>query len=185
MKSKLTVNCGGMFSGKSSELQRQGERHLIANHKVAFVKPALDNRYADEEIVNHKGYSVKAISIEKSVDIFTTPGIITQDVICIDEVQFFDDAIVACINSLLKLGKVVYCSGLDMDYAGKPFRIVADLMAMADEVNKFQAVCSDCGDDAIFSHRLDSESTAVIELGEKDKYKPLCRACYYAQVGER
>lgn len=177
MKSKLVVNCGGMFSGKSTELMRQGERHMLAGHKVVFLKPQFDDRYSEDEIVNHKGQKVKAIGITPEDNILLMEDIQTADVILIDEVQFIDNIVIK-IECLLKQGKAIYCSGLDMDFLGKPFEIVANLMAMADEVNKFHAVCAHCGEDAVYSKKL-SDSTTRIELGEKDKYIPLCRNCYY------
>lgn len=177
MKSKLVINCGGMFSGKSTELMRQGERHMLAGHKVVFLKPQLDNRYAEDEIVNHKGQKVTAINITEQDNILLINDVMYADVILVDEVQFMSN-IVPKIECLLKHGKTIYCSGLDMDYLGKPFVTVSTLMAMADEINKFHAVCSHCGEDAVFSKKL-SKSQSRIELGEKDMYTPLCRKCYY------
>ena len=176
MKFKLVVNCGGMFSGKSTELMRQGERHMIAGHKVVFVKPLIDNRYSNDEIVNHKGQKVKAINVKDGKSLLQIKDITEADVILIDEVQFLDN-IVDAIKSLLQSKKTVYCSGLDMDFKGDPFETVATLMAMAEEVNKFHAVCNKCGEDALFSHKI-IDSNERIELGEKDIYIPLCRKCY-------
>jgi len=178
IRSKLILNVGSMFSGKSTELQRQGERHILAGHDVIFLKPDLDTRYGDNEIVNHKGVRVVAKSIPIDDDI---RNYIPQEkqVILIDEVQFFDTGIILDIARLLESGKMVYCSGLNLDYLGAPFEIVANLMAMADTVNNFHAVCSHCGEDAVFSAKLEANSTQRLELGEKDKYIPLCRECYY------
>lgn len=177
IRSKLIVNTGSMFSGKSTELQRQGERHIIAGHDVIFLKPDLDTRYGKNVIVNHKGDKVvaKPIPIDDNIRNYISPE---KQVVLIDEVQFFDTGIILDIARLLEQGKAVYCSGLDMDFMGEPFEVVANLMAMADEVNKFHAVCSSCGEDAVFSAKLNSDSSQRVELGEKDKYKPLCRECY-------
>lgn len=177
MKSKLVVNCGGMFSGKSTELIRQGERHMLAGHKVVFIKPQFDDRYSEDEIVNHKGQKVKALSITSNDNILLMEDVMSADVVLIDEVQFLSNIVIK-IECLLKQGKAIYCSGLDMDYLGKPFETVASLMALADEVNKFHAVCAHCGEDAVFSKKL-SDSTNRFDLGEKDKYIPLCRKCYH------
>lgn len=176
MKSRLVVNCGGMFSGKSTELMRQGERHMIAGHNVVFVKPLIDNRYSNDEIVNHKGQKVQAINIKHGKELLVTPSILKADVVLIDEVQFIPK-VVESIKDLLTINKMIYCSGLDMDYKGDPFEAVACLMAMAEEINKFHAVCNNCGEDALFSHKT-IESNQRIELGEKDIYIPLCRKCY-------
>ena len=49
----IEVICGPMFSGKSEELIRRLRRAMIARKRVEVFKPAIDNRYADDEIVSH------------------------------------------------------------------------------------------------------------------------------------
>lgn len=176
--SKLVVNCGGMFSGKTSELQRQGKRHLLAGKKVCFLKPSIDNRYSKDHVVNHDGKKVSAINVEVEDGFILKNEILNSDVVLIDEVQFFEIQIVAQIKKLLLLGKDVYCSGLDMDFKGDPFKTTIELMGLADEVYKFKAVCSNCGNDATFSARL-NDSEEIVNLGEKELYRPLCRSCYH------
>ena len=173
---KLTVNTGSMFSGKSRELQRQGERHTIAGHSVVFITPSMDNRYGEGVVSTHVGSKVKAIPVDVSVSILGSIPQGTQ-VVCVDEVQFFGREIISDIEILLTEGVSVYVSGLDMDYRGIPFNTTMELMARADVVNKYHAVCEGCGEDAIFSART-SDSTNIVELGEKDIYKPLCRKCW-------
>jgi thymidine kinase len=64
-----------------------------------------------------------------------------------------------------------------MDFKGKPFGPIPDLMAVADHITKVHAICVKCGNIAQFSHRL-SEKEQVVLLGEKDVYEPLCRGCF-------
>lgn len=173
--SKLEVNTGSMFSGKSRELQRQGERHTIAGHKVAYLTPSMDDRYGEGVVSTHKGTRVPAIPVDINESILNSIPYGTQ-VVCVDEVQFFKGEIVEDILFLVEGGVTVYVSGLDMDFRGEPFPNTMQLMARADKVHKYQAVCEGCGEDAIHSVRT-SDGTEVVELGEKDKYVPLCRKC--------
>ena len=83
----------------------------------------------------------------------TLPGILDAEVILLDGVQFMDHIPLA-IEALLRRGKVIYCSGLDIDYLGKPFKSVSYIASIADETNKFHAVCARCGEDAVFSAKL-------------------------------
>lgn len=175
--SRLVVNVGGMFSGKTSELQRQGERHLLAGHTVIFLKPTIDDRYSKSEIVTHIGAKVKAVCVGKGESITDHVDIEKVDAVLIDEVQFFDKGIVWDIWYLLKKGIQVYCSGLDMDFTGDGFETVKELMACADVVQKFHAVCEDCGADAVITAKR-TDSTKLVELGSKETYKPVCRKCY-------
>lgn len=177
---KLVVNVGSMFSGKSTELIRQGERHLLAGHKVVFIKPNTDTRYSNNKIVTHTGASVEATVVDVNKSFFV--NVKDTDVVLIDEVQFFTERIIPTIWCLLDCGIDVYCSGLDMDYLGNGFETVNELMAMADTVNKIHAVCKHCGEDAVLTakknfHEIVGDQKRV-ELGSDDLYVPLCRDCY-------
>ncbi|MEH7117236.1 thymidine kinase [Neobacillus vireti] len=177
---KLELNVGGMFASKSTALIAQGQRHLLAGHKVVFIKPDIDNRYSETEIVTHDGRKADAVSLPLDCKLTKWEdykNVRNADVILFDEVQFFEMEICSLIRNLLKAGKVVYCSGLDMDYMGEPFQVTSYLMGIADEVNKLKAVCADCGEDAYVTVKT-SDSNNRIELGSKDIYKPVCRACY-------
>lgn len=168
-----------MYSGKSTELLRQGERHLLAGHKVIYLKPAIDIRYAKDEIITHTGAKVEAISVRGIDDISSMAQVVNADVILIDEVQFFDGWLSTSIMTLVSNGKQVYCSGLDMDFMGEPFYVVSDLMARADVVNKFKAVCSCCGADATHSGKnINASKRTRVEIGAKELYLPLCRNCF-------
>lgn len=176
---KLTVNVGGMFSGKSTELQRQGKRHMMAGHKVVFLKPAYDNRYRDDKIVTHDGQYVEAINVTNTI---TNKASVDADVILIDEAQFLPYGILNEIRWLLREGKTIYISGLDMDSNGRGYLVMEGLMTMADNVQKFKAVCEECGADATFTGKRVNNGVRH-ELGSKELYIPLCRKCYYSYNG--
>ena len=172
---KLVVNCGGMFSGKTSALLQQGERYLRKKTgKVLYIKPMNDERYSKDEIVTHNGISVEA-TVMPVCGLSCNVG--KYDIILIDEVQFFEKGIIEDIKALLRKGKTVHVSGLDMDYKGEPFEITTKLMGIADEVNKFRAVCEVCGEDATFTGKF-SKSKERIEVGGAETYSPLCRKCF-------
>ena len=175
MLSKLIMNVGGMFSGKSTELQRQGKRHIIAGHKVVFLKPQFDDRYSKDCIVTHLGETVEAVNV---TDTILIPEVAEAEVILLDEIQFYNNSVIGEIRQLLREGKIIYASGLDMDFNGNGFNIVMNLMSMADGVQKFKAVCEECGQDATFTDKR-VKNGVVNELGSKDLYIPLCRSCYY------
>ncbi len=171
----IEVITGSMFSGKTEELIRRVKRAEIAKQRVKIFKPKLDTRYSEEEVVSHDAKSVKSIPVEKSDDILK--NVDDALVVGIDEAQFFDMGIVEVCNKLANMGKRVIVAGLDMDFRGVPFGPMPSLMAIAEYVTKVHAICMRCGELAHYSHRL-TESSSLVELGEKDKYEPLCRACY-------
>lgn len=174
----LTVICGGMFSEKSTELQRRGKRLERAGKKVIYFKPEMDDRYSENELVTHDGARVPAVNVATNAPIrVTSREYFENDVFLIDEIQFFHSRILTAIEVLLNNGKTVIVAGLDLDYRAKPFFVTATLMAMAEEVIKLNAVCVSCGSNAWVSDRKTSDSERHV-LGSEDIYQPLCRNCY-------
>lgn len=182
---KLVVNVGGMFSGKTTELQRQGERHILAGHKVVFIKPSIDTRYSEDEIVTHTGHKVQALSVTTITLLEKIEELKQYAAVLFDEVQFFDGLLISVVWILLKNGVDVYASGLDMDYKADGFMTTLGLMAIADEVHKFQAVCECCGADAVVTGtRVEEEIEGSVKLGAKETYIPLCRECFFEHGGK-
>lgn len=176
MKATLTVNTGAMFSGKSTLLISQGEKHMRAGQNVLYIKPSMDTRYSEDEIVTHSNLRVKAVAVDTTKPLELDME--DYEVILIDEAQFFDRVLLQSINELLKAGKTIYASCLDMDFKGQGFDTAMNIMAMADKVNKLKAICEDCGEDAVISGKR-VQNDDVVELGAKDLYVPLCRKCYF------
>ncbi|MBO4768233.1 MAG: thymidine kinase [Bacteroidales bacterium] len=172
---RIEVICGSMFSGKTEELIRRMRRAVFANLKTAIFKPAIDVRYSDCDVVSHDAKALRSTPVKSAAEILDKAG--DAKVIGIDEAQFFDEGIVDVVQKLADRGVRVIIAGLDMDYLGKPFGPMPALMAVAEDVLKVHAICVRCGDLAQYSHRL-SKSDKLVELGEKDIYEPICRACY-------
>ena len=175
----IEVICGSMFSGKTEELIRRVNRARFANQKVEIFKPAIDIRYAEEEVVSHNKTSIEATPVESAYNIL----ILATDceVVGIDEAQFFDEGIVEVANDLANMGKRVIIAGLDMDFKGRPFGPIPFLMATAEYVTKVHAICMKTGNLAHYSHRK-IKSEKLVELGEKDEYEPLSRSAFWKEV---
>lgn len=172
----IEVICGSMFSGKTEELIRRLKRAEFAGQKVEIFKPAVDTRYADEDVVSHDQNKVQSTPIEASSNL---PLLASEcDVVGIDEAQFFDDGIVEVVNTLANEGKRVIIAGLDMDFKGRPFGPMPNLMAIAEYVTKVHAICVKTGNLANYSHRK-IQSTKLVELGETSEYEPLSRAVFW------
>ncbi len=172
----IEVICGSMFSGKTEELIRRLKRAEFAGQKVEIFKPAVDTRYADEDVVSHDQNKVQSTPIEASSNL---PLLASDcDVVGIDEAQFFDDGIIEVVNALANDGKRVIIAGLDMDFKGRPFGPMPNLMAIAEYVTKVHAICVKTGNLANYSHRK-IQSTKLVELGETSEYEPLSRAVFW------
>ena len=179
-KGWIEVICGSMFSGKTEELIRRLKRAKIAKQKVEIFKPEIDRRYDDEAVVSHDENQIHSTPVPASANI---PLLVNdEDVIGIDEAQFFDEELVGVCNQLANQGIRVIVAGLDMDFLGKPFGPIPALMASAEYVTKVHAICVKCGNLANHSHRINANEDLVM-LGETDSYEPLCRSCFYQIEG--
>lgn len=171
----LEVICGSMFSGKTEELIRRLKRVEFAQQKLLLFKPAIDNRYHEENVVSHKGSSFEAIPIGNSAEILNIWK--KERIVAIDEAQFFDEGLIDVCNELARQGVRVIIAGLDMDYLGNPFGPMPRLLCIAEYVTKVHAICVSCGNLAHYSHRTTKAEGQVL-VGAVETYQPLCRSCY-------
>ncbi len=172
----IEVICGSMFSGKTEELIRRLKRARIANQHVEIFKPRVDVRYHETRVVSHDDNSVLAAPVRHSSEIVKLLGEDTT-VIGVDEAQFFDMDLADNLQQLALKGKRIIVAGLDMDFKGRPFGPVPNLLAVAEYITKVHAICSHCGNLATHSYRLVEDGETVL-LGEKEEYEPRCRTCY-------
>ena len=181
----IEVICGPMFSGKTEELIRRLRRAEIARHTVRVIKPCLDDRFASDAIVSHSSHHLKALSVSSSCEILNVMDG-TEQVVGIDEAQFFDSGLPEVVETLAERGCRVIVSGLDTDYRSRPFEAVSELMARAEYVTKLLAICSRCGHLANRSLRI-RDSGQRIQIGASEEYQAVCRRCYHQahQLHER
>ncbi len=175
----IEVIAGCMFAGKTEELIKRIKVLELAKKKIKVFKPKIDNRYSDDEIVSHSGLRVKCLVVDKAREILE---LINNDdeVILIDEVQFFDDEIVAVCDLIASRSIPVICAGLDLDFRACVFGPMGKLMAIAEYVTKLTAVCSVCGNPATRTQRLVNGKPAkyndpTILVGANEAYEPRCR----------
>lgn len=196
MTGRIETIVGSMSSGKTTELGRRLTRHQIAKKRVVVFKPAIDDRYGSEVVKDRNGaFQFPAVNIPQEITEEDVKGLLSfsedYDVVGIDEVQFFNENIIRLARSLRDSGKTVLLCGLDMDYRGEPFGFIGSLMAISCDAVKFQAVCTICGVDAVFTQKLINGNPAgegtVVQIGdvkgitkESDSlsYEARCQKCY-------
>lgn len=172
----IEVICGPMFSGKSEELIRRLRRAIIARKRVQVFKPAIDTRYAPDEIVSHGEQRLKAEVIAGAGEILSRLDWRTQ-VVGVDESNFFGMELVEVANQLADSGKQVIIAGLDTDYMGRPFHPMPELLSLAEAITKALAICVRCGNPAKHTQRL-VESDELIVVGAAGMYEARCRRCF-------
>lgn len=178
----IEVVCGSMFCGKTEELIRRVRRARIARQKVQVFKPAIDTRYASQEVISHNGLQVEAMPVEGVAQV---RALVEPDttVVALDEVQFFEDDVVDLCEELADQGMRVIVAGLDTDFRGEPFGPVPTLMARAELVDKLRAICVVCGGPASRTQRIINGQPAayddpVILVGADEAYEARCRGCH-------
>lgn len=179
----IEVIAGVMFSGKSEELIRRVRRAVIARKRVQVFKSHLDARYAGlYSVSTHDGGTVEAEPVDCSEEIMGRWRRGTE-VVAVDEVQFLDDGIVTVASALADQGVRVVLAGIDMDFRGLPFGPMPTLLAVAEIVDKLQAICVVCGDPASRNQRLVDGKPALwdsptIMVGGRETYEARCRHCH-------
>ncbi|MBP7982393.1 MAG: thymidine kinase [Kaistella sp.] len=178
----MEVICGSMFSGKTEELIRRLRRAEMAGQNVEIFKPKLDTRYAEEEVVSHNQNKIRSTPVESPSEILLLGS--TCDVVGIDEAQFFDDSIVEVANTLANNGIRVVIAGLDMDFMGRPFGPIPNLMATAEYVTKVHAICKRTGNLAHHSMRTTANKD-LVQLGETESYEAVSRKVFNEEFLKR
>lgn len=180
----LEVIAGPMYCGKTEELIRQVKRAAIAQKKVQVFKHAIDTRYGpDRKVFSHAGLSFESELVKTPAQILKRTDPKTE-MVAIDESQWFGKKLVPVIQKLLDEGKHVVIAGLALTFDRTPFLPMPTLMAMADKVTKLSAICTVCGEEAVFHKRitggkkidpLEADPTLV---GRSDAYEARCRKCF-------
>src|SRR3954449_2371074 len=184
----IHVITGCMFSGKTEELLRQLRRASVGGRSVLLVRPAADTRSSSEIAESRSGASFACITVGASGDIYAAVAASPCEVVAIDEAEMFDDQLADVAEGLAADGYEVIVSGLDTDFAGRPFGAMPTLLAQADSVAKLTAICTfpGCGAEATRTQRLVNNQPAAVDdplivIGgtedrrEPDRYEARCR----------
>ncbi len=186
----IEVVSGVMFSGKSEELIRRVRRAVIARKHVQVFKSHLDDRYGGVyRIGTHDGREIEAVPIHRSLQVAEMVHRETQ-VVAVDEAQFLDGGIVPVANHLADAGVRVIIAGTDMDFRGEPFGPIPELLAVAERIDKLQAICVKCGELATRNQRLIDGRPApaegpTIQVGGSESYEARCRSCHQVPSVDR
>jgi thymidine kinase len=176
---RLEVVCGPMFAGKTEELLRRVRRALIAGRRVVVFTHALDTRHGADRLASHVGRDFPSLAaatpeaIEAAVPADAT-------VVAIDEAQFFGPALVPVVTRLAGRGLVVIVAGLDVTFDGRPFEPLPALMTLAERVDKLTAICSRCGEEAVFHVKVIAtpagpQDLVAANVGGTETYQARCR----------
>ncbi|MCU4754029.1 thymidine kinase [Halobacteria archaeon AArc-curdl1] len=180
----IEVVTGSMFSGKTEELLRRLRRAEIAGQDVAVFTPAIDDRYGKDAVGSHDGRRWEAIAVEPDSDFDAVNEHLNgEKVVAFDEGNFFTPALVECCERLAGDGRRVIVSGLDLNFRGEPYKPMPQLIAVAEYVEKFRAICTQCGEPATRTQRMINGEPAHVDdpttlVGAEESYEARCRHCH-------
>jgi thymidine kinase len=170
---EMIIGC--MSAGKSSELIRRIERARLAYLPTIIFRPSTDTRSKPDHVESRNGLVSQAIVVDCAKDILKYSS--HAVVIGLDECQFFGPDIIEVVLTLLRQRKKIIAAGLDLDYRGKPFGVVPELLALADRVDKLLAVCRKCGSDFAARTQRTVQSNEQILVGDAE-YEARCIDCF-------
>lgn len=183
MKQELTFNgsfnliLGSMWSGKTTELVRRYNRYIIGGKKCLMIKYKHDDRYDHTMVVTHNGNKINAVPCGLLMDVNNM--INNYDVICIDEVQFYQDAYVF-IDLWANLGKIVEACGLNGTFNRTQFPIISKLIPLAEDITFIKAICKETGKDAVYSNiKIQTDGKSIEIIGGDELYNPVDRITYF------
>lgn len=178
---KLTVYCGPMFAGKSSSLIAELELACEECKRVLVIKPKIDNRYSDDDIISHDGVSLKDVTGHEVLVLDVDACVKLEDLelvdlLLIEEAHFFT-SLHEQIKTYMLMGVDIVAVGLDMDSDGEPFGIMPHLLSMASNVYKLTGLCAVCQQEATMTFRkLVARSMSQVLVGGSETYEPRCFA---------
>ncbi len=152
---------------------------------MIIFKPRIDDRYDAADVVSHAGARMRGVPVAGVPELLARAD--GFEVVGIDEVQFFDAAVIGAALGLADAGVRVVAAGLDQDFRRLPFGPMPDLLAHAEFVDKLQAVCHRCGGPATTTQRLVDGAAApysgdTIVVGANEQYEARCRDCHEAGI---
>lgn len=188
----LTTIIGPMFSEKSGELIKHCKLSQEYRGKCVVVfKPRVDTRFSENEVVSRLGLRMPARQLPQNLsEVDLEEAVFTPcqraDIVAFDEAQFFSQELVQIVERLLADGREVLVAGLNLDYLGRPFGCLKELLLFSDEVITKTAFCHCCGRPAMYTQRVlggvpvtrKSLDGRQILIGDTENYEARCRLCY-------
>jgi thymidine kinase len=170
-----------MKSGKTSLLVWMAESFLASGDTLlpVILSPNVDTR---SPLARHDGAraSDAVLAIVRRVSAATdyAPATAGAQVVLVDEAQFLPEEFVPLLDAETRS---VFVFGLDVDYRGRPFGIMPQLLALATDVEKMKGRCAvpGCQSLSTRTRRLGGGDDLVV-IGEEN-YGPRCLVCFRAQ----
>lgn len=185
---KLYFRYGTMDSAKTMNLLAVAHNYRKQGKRVRLLKPALDKRFGQAEIVSRSGLSAEADVLLAADTVLDPEAFRNVDCVLVDEAQFLSPALVEQLRSLtLTHNLPIICYGLRTDFRTRAFPGSQRLLELADSIEEVKVTCQFCHRKAVFNLRS-ADGRAVVDgeqvvLGDTE-YAPVCWHHYVERVGD-
>lgn len=189
----LIFHYATMNAGKSAFLLTSANNYQERGMDVLILKPSVDVRDSDHEVVSRIGLRKDANIINPEMNIFEFYkwAESQKDIHCIfvDEAQFLTPKQVKQLAKVVDIyGIPVMCYGLRTDFRGELFEGSKTLLSIADKLVELKGICH-CGKKTTMVARIREDGSAVsdgdqVMVGGNDSYVSLCRKHWCELVGE-
>jgi len=183
----LELIIGPMFAGKTSALLGKMKRYKFIGYKNFIITHLSDNRYStDGKVVSHDQESLSAYPVTELLPLRNETAYKEANIIAIEEAHFFPDLYEFVLAALEHDNKHVICVGLNGDYLRKPIGQIHQLIPLADDITKIDALCTHCKEPraGIFtlrrSNNRSGNQSEQILVGGAETYEAVCRAHFIA-----
>ena len=171
----IKVFTGPMYSGKSLRLISE-YNNIWNKDRVKVFKPSKDTREYSKLYSRSSKSDIPCKVISDLNDILDNLDDNTSTIF-IDEVQFLSGS-VDVLTSLSLKGIDIYIAGLSLTSELKPFGLMPDILAVADEIEHCVAYCFDCNKhNAKYTYCLIDKQDDILVDGKTSIYLPLCSQC--------
>jgi thymidine kinase len=161
---KLYFRYGAMCSSKSLNLLAVHHNYIQQKKRVLVLKPRLDARFAQGEVVSRAGLSAPAdllVDADTALDPALFAGL---HCVLVDEAQFLSAYLVEQLRLLTHTARVpVICYGLRTDFLMRTFEGSQRLLELADSIEEVKTTCQFCNRKAVFNMRIAGDGLATAE----------------------
>lgn len=173
----ITLVCGPMFSGKTTEVLRRLERASVANKNAVLLRPKIDTR----DFLTHTQKEVSWLETQ-FVDLCDFDAD-EFDVVGIDEGQFHKGLKDFCLRWSTNFRKIII-SALHSTSECEMFEPIIDIIPYCEEIVKLNAVCTKCGSEyGNYTFYKSGGKIDKVAVGGPDSYTALCGECYGMEGG--
>ena len=177
---RVEVVCGPMFAGKTEELLRRVRRAVIAGRRVVVFNHALDTRRGADRLASHVGRDFPSLA---AVDARGHRGAPSRTAPTSSRSTRRSSSVPGSSRwsrGSRIAGIIVIVAGLDVTFDGRPFEPLPSLMALAEGVDKLTAICTVCGEEAVFHVKIAAtpagpDDLVAANVGGTETYQARCR----------